>query len=205
MGTLCINTLEYTHTTTQKKMKLQLATLASLASLAMANDLENILESKDSAVKMLRSKRTLNKLDPDEWCKNELKSPECWHDFTEIVWQPARLNNAVKAKEGRKLYWCVVGCNLKDNAADLVGKAYEEKRETREEFLETGIDLGQGRGNFYTGCEQCCKHIPESMRSLGKVQKACPQFSTEIEVEEREIAVTDSTETESRSTNADDY
>merc|ERR1711972_193290 len=176
-----------THTKNTIAMKLQLA-LASLAALAAATDLENLLESKDKAVKMLRTKRkaTTRKgsVDPDEGCKNELRDPECWHEFTELTWQPARFNNAVSRKEGQKLYWCVVGCNLKDSAADWVGKAYEEKRETREEFIDTGLDLGNGVGKFFTGCPKCCQHIPTSLRNLPKVQKACPQFQQESVIEQ---------------------
>merc|ERR1711972_857913 len=48
------------HTKNTIAMKLQLA-LASLAALAAATDLENLLESKDKAVKMLRTKPRLRR------------------------------------------------------------------------------------------------------------------------------------------------
>merc|ERR1739845_15008 len=88
-----------------KKMKLQVA-LASLTALATANVLEDLTESRDTAAKVLRSKRALGRIDPDEWCRGDLKHPRCWEDFTELVWQPLRINNAVSREEGRKLYWC---------------------------------------------------------------------------------------------------
>merc|ERR1712001_221598 len=162
-----------------KHMKL-LLTLASLVALGQAGDLESLLESKDAATKLLRSKRDIKGIDPDEWCKGRLASPECWHEFTELVWQPLRFpsRNQVKAKEGRKLYWCVVGCNLRDDAADWVGKAHEEKREKREEFLDAGLDLGQGVGKFYDACQQCCQHIPVGLRGLDKVKQSCPEFNS---------------------------
>merc|ERR1711879_73165 len=172
----------YTHLLKYKNNEttVQLA-LASLAAIAHANDLEGFLQSKDSAVKMLRAKRQARNfaLDPDEWCKGKLGAPECWHEFTETVWQPLRFQNLVEKKEGQNLYWCVVGCNLKDQADDFVGNAYEEKREVREEFQQTGIDLGAGKGKFYAGYKQCCKHIPKSLWGMEKVQQACPELRTE--------------------------
>jgi len=158
-------------------MKL-LLTLASLAALGQAAlDLESLFAPKDEATKLLRAQRDLKGIDPDEWCKGKLASPECWHEFTELVWQPLRFksSNQVSAKQGRKLYWCVMGCNIKDDVADWYGKAHEEKRETREEFLETNVIQGQSK--FLPSCQHCCKHIPVSLRQLPKVKSSCPEFN----------------------------
>merc|ERR1719378_102116 len=145
-------------------MKLLSLTLIGFASA----DLGDIVKSKQDANEVFRVKRGI--FDSDTWCKNNLKAPECWSEFTENVWQPLRPNNAVSRKEVRGLYWCVKKCTVKNFFLDFAGQSYEEKREKREEFLEVQPDAAK---RFVTGCPKCCKKIPSQFHDLHKVQRAC--------------------------------
>merc|ERR1712117_5915 len=55
---------------------------------------------------------------------------------------------------------CVTKCYWKDQALDFIGKAYEEKRETWEEYSSTVGKAGTERPR---PCPHCCKVLPRSM------------------------------------------
>merc|ERR1712117_149759 len=102
----------------------------ALIAIANASKLESILQSKEQAATNLRARRGIS--DPDEWCGNTLKNPQCWEEFAETVWKPTKVfDSLVSKKEGWPLYWCVKKCNTGDVWKDLVETAHEEKREKR--------------------------------------------------------------------------
>merc|ERR1711879_107026 len=175
---------QYVHTHTHSQIKIMKFLSLALIGYASA-DLSDFLKTKEEANQHLsREKRGL---DPDTFCGNELKAPKCWEEFAEVVWKPRikTSKNMVSRKEGWPLYKCVKLCTSKDGLQDFVGTAYEEKREKREEHFEAqAIDR-----KFITGCPQCCEFIPDPVRDLAKVQKACPNLS-EV-ADPTETAVTD--------------
>merc|ERR1711997_381499 len=158
---------------TKPNMRLFISSLTHLGLASASSQLSDIVKSKEEATEQLVS-RERRDIDPDTWCRSELKGPKCWAEFTETVWQPGRLfgrGNSVSRKEGRQLYWCVKRCTTSNGFLDFAGQAYEEKREKREEYQEVSGD----KRKFVTGCPQCCKFIPDQLKNLQKVQKACPE------------------------------
>merc|ERR1711936_1083580 len=118
----------------------------SLALIGYASaDLSDFLNTKEEASQhLVREKRGV---DPDAWCKNDLKAPKCWEEFTETVWKPRIITskNMVSRKEGWKLYSCVKKCTIADGAKDLIGKAYEENREKQESVFFSQEDFLESR------------------------------------------------------------
>merc|ERR1712062_271079 len=111
--------------------------------------------------------------DPDTWCKTSLSAPACWEEFAETVWQPRIFSSAnlVTRKDGRPLKVCVDKCSWADYFKDFVGTAYEENRETREEYQD---GMGMKR-TFYNGCPKCCEKIPKHVVCISsKIKQACP-------------------------------
>merc|ERR1712110_1202179 len=80
--------------------------------------------------------------------------------------------NMVSRKEGRPLKVCVDKCSWKDWFKDFIGTAYEEVRETKEEYHD---GMGATKRNFFNGCPQCCEKIPANLVCINeKIRKACP-------------------------------
>ena len=79
------------------------------------------------------------------YCK--FNSVEKWNEFKDDVEE-----TNLPEKEVDRLEKCTFRCARKDEAADLVGKAYEEKREKQEE---------KGKP-FVAACPQCFMFVPKS-------------------------------------------
>merc|ERR1712110_1069265 len=141
-----------------------------LSSVVLATQ-ASIIQTRQESNDFLRQKRDV--FDPDTYCNNKLTKPSCWEEFAETVWQPFRpWNNMVSKAEGKDLAYCVKKCSTGDWFKDFVGTAYEEKRETREEYHDMSI-ITQDKSRQFVGCAQCCEFIPKSLRHLPKVRGSC--------------------------------
>merc|ERR1711976_379922 len=128
-------TVKPIHTSAKKMMSKYVA--VGLSSLVLATQ-ASIIQTREESNDFLRQKRGI--LDPDTYCNNQLTKPSCWEEFAETVWQPFRpWNNMVSKAEGKDLAYCVKKCSTGDWFKDFVGTAYEEKRETREEYHDLDV------------------------------------------------------------------
>merc|ERR1712154_653208 len=81
--------LRHTHTKTTKMVN-KTFTIAVIAALAASN--AHFIEHEEANDILTRSRRSpFDKLNPDTWCIRYMGAPECWDEFSEEVWQPARL------------------------------------------------------------------------------------------------------------------
>merc|ERR1711997_44763 len=155
------------HNSVKSNMGKLIITISAFALAAQAS----IIQTREESSNFLRQKRGI--LDPDTYCLNQLTKPSCWEEFAETVWQPFRpWNNLVSKAEGKDLAYCVKKCNAGDWFKDFVGTAYEEQRETREEYHDMAV-VTQDKSKPFVGCEQCCEFIPQSLRHMDKVKNSC--------------------------------
>jgi len=142
-------------------------------------NLKKFMATHKDANKVLKFGGTNKRLfDPDTWCRGTLSAPTCWEEYAERVWQPGRLlgnRNLVGRRQGRPLKRCVDKCSWADWFKDFAGRAYEENRETREEYTDS---TGRNR-EFYNGCPKCCDKIPKHLICVNvrKFKQTCPELS----------------------------
>ena len=85
----------------------------------------------------------------------EFTTMKAWENFKDTLEELSLPEDEVDRLES-----CVFKCYWKDQALDFVGKAYEEKRETWEEYNSS---VGQAATKRPRPCPHCCKVLPKTM------------------------------------------
>lgn len=93
---------------------------------------------------------------------HHLTSIESWEELKDKLWW----NEKIPEEDKEELSGCVAKCWLKDQANDLLGKAYEELKEDAEGKYEESCLKGDGLCDEETlkiatiPCQRCTRYIP---------------------------------------------
>ena len=139
-----------------------------IASFVLLAESKTLLD-KNSASSFLQATRTKRSLlDRINW-NGAFTTIQAWEDFKDGIEEIGLPENEVD-----KLETCVSQCWWKDQALDFIGKAYEEKRETWEEYK---YSVGAPNSNRPLPCPQCCAAVPKSLVSKKSDWQKFPQLA----------------------------
>merc|ERR1712038_2087930 len=171
---------KHTYTYLQTKMKIVLFSLfaqqffASPTSQSIFQDSKNAAKFLEKSENSRMKRGILDRMD----LTGEFTTIKAWENFKDTLEELSLPEDEVDRLES-----CVFKCYWKDQGLDFIGKAYEEKRETWEEYK---TKVGTPVDERPRPCPECCKFLPKTLfgvagtedrfnklKSFPKVGKVC--------------------------------
>merc|ERR1712038_1410830 len=163
---------KHTYTYLQTKMKIVLFSLfaqqffASPTSQSIFQDSKNAAKFLEKSENSRMKRGLLDRVD----MTGEFTTIKAWENFKDTLEELSLPEDEVDRLES-----CVTKCFWKDQMLDFVGKAYEEKRETWEEFDSSIGKAGTPRPR---PCQHCCKALPRTMFGTYRSEDQAKKFRT---------------------------